>query len=113
VTAQLYHHHHHHHHHHHLLMPSSSFSNSAELLDRFPLNDNEDTRVENGISDFCFPNGLRLASQIQMPKFFCFVLTNGEVSSSSSSSRRRRRSKGTDGGKGWKEEEEDKGRWRE
>jgi hypothetical protein len=51
----------------------------AELLDRFPLTDNEDTRIENGIADFCFPSGLKLARSMQMPKFFCFVLTNAEV----------------------------------
>ena len=53
---------------------------SAELLDRFPLEDSKETRIENGISDFCFPNGLQFCRGIQMPKFFCFVLTNGEVS---------------------------------
>lgn len=42
--------------------------------------DNEGTRLENGISDFCFPNGLKLCRGIQMPKFFCFVLTDAEVS---------------------------------
>jgi hypothetical protein len=48
-------------------------------VDRFPLEDSQDTRIENGISDFCFPNGLKLSRRIQMPKFFCFVLTNAEV----------------------------------
>jgi len=48
------------------------------LIDRFPLQDNQETRVENGVADFCFPTGLRLARGMQMPRFFSFVLTNGE-----------------------------------
>ena len=48
------------------------------LIDRFPLEDNQETRVENGVADFCFPTGLRLARGMQMPRFFSFVLTNGE-----------------------------------
>lgn len=50
------------------------------LLDRFPLLDSEGTRIENGISEFCFPSGLKLCRGMQMPKFFCFVLTDAEVS---------------------------------
>lgn len=48
------------------------------LIDRFPCEDNQETRVENGVADFCFPTGLRLAKGMQMPRFFSFVLTNGE-----------------------------------
>lgn len=53
----------------------------ASLLDRFPLedNNNQESRIENGIADFCFPDGLKLSRGMVMPKFFCFVLTDGEV----------------------------------
>lgn len=52
--------------------------NRASLVDRFPLEDNQESRIENGISDFCFPDGLKLSRGMVMPKFFCFVLTDGE-----------------------------------
>lgn len=48
-------------------------------MDRFPLEDSQESRIENGISDFCFPDGLKLSRAMVMPKFFCFVLTDGEV----------------------------------
>ncbi len=47
------------------------------LLDRFPLTDYPDTKLEvQGISMLCFPRGMLLIEEPKLPTFLIFVLTN-------------------------------------
>jgi len=48
----------------------------AEILDRYPFEDHEDTPFPPGVVLFCFPQGLRLSREMTIPKFSFFVHTN-------------------------------------
>jgi hypothetical protein len=47
-----------------------------KVLDRFPLKNHADYKFPNIITEFCFPQGVRWATEDPMPKFFSFVFTD-------------------------------------
>ena len=49
-----------------------TFKYMPEILDNYPINND----VNNGISLFCFPEGISIKDKYEMPKWFSFVLTD-------------------------------------
>ena len=49
----------------------------TQCLDRYPLEDHEDVAFPSGIGLFCLPCGLTLTTTMQMPRYSCFVHTDG------------------------------------
>jgi hypothetical protein len=47
-----------------------------QLLDRYPLVDHPDRPFPDAVAQFCFPTGVALRFEMDLPSFFTFVLTD-------------------------------------
>ena len=50
----------------------------AKVIDRYPPENRQYYQFPESLSQFCFPGGIQLASERQMPSYFSFILTDAE-----------------------------------